>query len=108
METLLNRTVIEFDAHMQTLIALITESNTRTANGFDAMAKRLDAMDKRFDAVDKRFDAMDERFDKVDIKLDEVEGKLNGVIDVVDKWVRSPHEASFLSRQSDTRTAHLT
>ena len=69
VETLLNRAVTEFDGHMQTITALIRETNTR--------------MDARFDNVGKRFD-------KVDLKLTEVEDKLNGVIDVVDKWKREP------------------
>ncbi len=69
IENLLNRTITEFDGHMQTILRL---------------------MGQRFDAVDKRLDGMDKRFDKVDLKLSEVEEKLDGVIGVVNNWKREP------------------
>ena len=69
VEDLLNRAITEFDGHMQTLIALIRETNTK---------------------IDSRFDAVDKRFDDVELKMNEIEGKLDGVIDVVNNWKREP------------------
>jgi hypothetical protein len=69
VETLLNRAVTEFDGHMQTIVALIRETNARMDSGFDGV---------------------DRRFDKVDLKLGEIEDKVDGVIGVVSNWEREP------------------
>jgi hypothetical protein len=71
VETLLNRAVTESDGHMQTIVALIPETNAR--------------MDSGFDGVDRRFDKVD-----LNLKLGEIEDKVDGVIGVVSNWKREP------------------